>query len=49
MSTDLPWGLQPCEAKTVQALIDTGSNKGAARVRGRSLRTVETQMARALE
>lgn len=36
-----PWGLTPREAEVMDSVIETGSQKGAARALGVSLKTVE--------
>lgn len=38
------WGLTRRERETFQAVIDEGCNKGAARVMGISVRTVEAHL-----
>ncbi|ACB34516.1 hypothetical protein Lcho_2250 [Leptothrix cholodnii SP-6] len=43
-----PWGLSPGQAAAVQAVIDTGCNKGAARLRDVSVKTIEVQAGDAL-
>lgn len=36
-----PWGLTPSEAEVMDAVVEHGSHKGAARALGRSIKTVE--------
>jgi DNA-binding CsgD family transcriptional regulator len=43
-----PWGLSPAEAETLQAIIDTGNQKLAARKRGVSVKTIEAQFGHAM-
>lgn len=49
MTTENPWGLTQRQAEVLDAVIKTGSQKGAARVLGVSAKTVEGFCDRAAE
>lgn len=47
MSQEFPQNLTPGEVRAIDALIRTGSNKGAARMASVSVKTIETQLNKA--
>ena len=44
-SVNNPWALSACEIRTLELLIELGSQKAVARALGLSLRTVEVALA----
>ena len=43
------WNLRPREREAIEAVIESGSNKGAARILGVSVKTIDVYLTNALE